>query len=81
MAAAIHLLASPGPNGPLARAHSALHGCRKTLYTIAVSALNSVAVIGWPLFDIAARRHTSLLWLSALKRSSGALLVYLGVQV
>lgn len=79
--AAIGLSLSPGPNGLLALTHGALHGRRRTLFTIAGGALGFVAVIGLSMFGIGALLKTSLLWLTVLKWVGGAYLVWLGIQV
>ena len=72
---------SPGPNSLLALTHGALHGWRRTLFTIAGGALGFVVLIGLSLFGISALLKTSALWLVALKWVGGAYLVWLGVQV
>jgi len=79
--AAIGLSLSPGPNGLLALTHGALHGRRRTLFTIAGGALGFVVVIGLSMFGIGALLKTSLLWLTVLKWAGGAYLVWLGFQV
>ncbi len=79
--AAIGLSLSPGPNGLLALTHGALHGRRRTLFTISGGALGFVAVIGLSMFGIGALLKTSLLWLTVLKWAGGAYLVWLGIQV
>jgi homoserine/homoserine lactone efflux protein len=72
---------SPGPNSLLALTHGALHGWRRTLFTIAGGAVGFVALIGLSLFGISALLKTSPLWLVALKWLGGGYLVWLGVQV
>jgi len=79
--AAVGLSLSPGPNGLLALTHGALHGPRKTLYTISGGALGFVAVIALSMYGISALLKTSLMWLLVLKWVGGAYLVWLGVQV
>ena len=79
--AAVGLSLSPGPNGLLALTHGALHGPRKTLYTISGGALGFIAVIALSMFGISALLKTSLMWLTVLKWVGGAYLVWLGVQV
>lgn len=81
LAAAIGLSLSPGPNGLLALTHGALHGRRRTLFTIAGGALGFVLVIGLSMFGIGALLKTSLLWLTVMKWVGGAYLVWLGIQV
>jgi len=72
---------SPGPNSLLALTHGALHGWRRTLFTIAGGAVGFVVLIGLSLFGISALLETSALWLVALKWVGGGYLVWLGVQV
>ena len=79
--AALGLSLSPGPNGLLALTHGALHGRRKTLYTICGGAFGFVVVIALSMFGIGALLQTSLLWLTVLKWVGGAYLVWLGIQV
>ena len=79
--AAIGLSLSPGPNGLLALTHGALHGWRRTLFTIVGGALGFVAVVALSMFGIGALLQTSLVWLTVMKWVGGAYLVWLGVQV
>jgi len=79
--ATIGLSLSPGPNGLLALTHGALHGRRKTMFTIFGGANGLVIVIALSMFGIGALLKTSLLWLTVLKWLGGAYLVWLGVQV
>lgn len=72
---------SPGPNGLLALTHGALHGRRKALYTIFGGVLGFVAVIALSMFGIGALLKASLAWLTILKWTGGAYLVWLGIQV
>ncbi|MBB3178547.1 LysE family translocator [Variovorax sp. Sphag1AA] len=81
LAAAIGLSLSPGPNGLLALTHGALHGRRKTLYTISGGALGFVIVIALSMFGIGALLKASLTWLTVMKWLGGAYLVWLGIQV
>jgi len=81
LVAAIGLSLSPGPNGLLALTHGALHGRRKTLYTIAGGALGFTTVIALSMFGIGALLKTSLVWLAVMKWLGGAYLVWLGIQV
>ncbi|MBP0624134.1 LysE family translocator [Cupriavidus consociatus] len=71
---------SPGPNGMLALTHGAMHGSRKTLFTIAGAVLGFVAVIGLCMFGIGALIKASVLWLTVLKWVGGAYLFWLGIQ-
>lgn len=79
--AAIGLSLSPGPNSLLALTHGALHGRRKTLFTIAGGSVGFVAIVALSLFGIGALLKASLMWLTVLKWVGGAYLVWLGVQV
>jgi threonine/homoserine/homoserine lactone efflux protein len=72
---------SPGPNSLLALTHGALHGWRRTLFTIAGGAVGFVVLIGLSLFGIGALLKASPMGLVALKWVGGAYLVWLGVQV
>jgi len=72
---------SPGPNSLLALTHGALHGWRRTLFTIAGGAVGFVVLIGLSLFGIGALLKASPMGLVALKWVGGASLVWLGVQV
>lgn len=79
--AAIGLSLSPGPNGLLALTHGALHGRRKTLFTIFGGALGFTIVIALSMFGIGALLQASLVWLTVLKAVGGAYLIWLGIQV
>jgi homoserine/homoserine lactone efflux protein len=79
--AATGLSLSPGPNGLLALTHGAMHGRRKTLYTIVGGATGFVIIVGLSMFGIGALLKTSLLWLTAMKWVGGLYLVWLGIQV
>lgn len=81
LVAAFGLSLSPGPNGLLALTHGALHGRRKTLYTIFGGAFGFVAVVALSMFGIGALLKASLVWLSVMKWVGGAYLVWLGIQV
>ncbi len=67
---------SPGPNGLLALTHGALHGRRKALYTIFGGASGFIAVIALSMFGIGALLKASLIWLTVLKWTGGAYLVW-----
>lgn len=77
----IGLSLSPGPNSLLVLTHGALHGNRKTLFTIAGGVLGFVAIIALCMFGIGALIKSSILWLMVLKWVGGAYLVWLGLQV
>lgn len=81
LATSIGMSLSPGPNGMLALTHGAMHGSRKTLFTIAGAVLGFVAVIGLCMFGIGALIKASVLWLTALKWVGGAYLLWLGIQI
>ncbi|MFT3666710.1 LysE family translocator [Piscinibacter sp.] len=81
LAAAIGLSLSPGPNGLLALTHGALHGRRKTLWTIFGGSFGFISVVALSMFGIGALLQASLLWLTVLKWVGGAYLVWLGIQV
>lgn len=79
--AATGLSLSPGPNSLLALTHGALHGRRRTLFTIAGGAVGFVAIVALSMFGIGALLKASLVWLTVLKWVGGVYLVWLGVQV
>ena len=80
-AAALGLSLTPGPNGLLALTHGALHGVRRTLFTIAGGALGFTTIIALSLFGIGALLAASADMLTILKWLGGAYLVWLGIQV
>ncbi|WP_298828127.1 LysE family transporter [uncultured Piscinibacter sp.] len=79
--AALGLSLSPGPNGLLALTHGALHGRRRTLFTIFGGSVGFIVIIALSMFGIGALLKTSLVWLAVLKWLGGAYLVWLGLQV
>lgn len=79
--AVIGLSLTPGPNSLLALTHGALHGHRKTLYTIAGGALGFVALIALSMLGISAVLQASADALTVLKWVGGAYLVWLGIQL
>ena len=81
LAACIGLSLTPGPNGLLALTHGALHGVRRTVFTILGGALGFAAVIALSLFGIGALLAASADLLFWLKLAGGAYLVYLGIVV
>ena len=81
LAASIGISLTPGPNGLLALTHGALHGSRRTLFTIAGGVLGFVAVIALCMFGIGALVKSSLAWLTVLKWVGGLYLAYLGVKL
>ena len=83
----VYLLASgglsltPGPNSLLVLAHGALHGRRRTLWTIAGGALGFALLIGLSMLGIGALLRASADALVLLKWGGGAYLVWLGIQL
>src|SRR5690606_36796489 len=67
LAAAAGLSLSPGPNGLLALTHGAMHGSRKTSFTIHGGPLGFVLVVALCIFGSGARTQSSVHWLTALK--------------
>lgn len=81
LVAAIGLSVTPGPNSLLVLTHGALHGHRRTLYTVAGGALGFLALIALSMLGIGAMLETSAHALIVLKLAGGAYLVWLGVQL
>jgi threonine/homoserine/homoserine lactone efflux protein len=81
LVAVLGLSLSPGPNSLLALTHGALHGSRRTLFTIAGGAVGFVVLIALSMFGIGALIAASAGWLTVLKWAGGAYLVWLGIQV
>lgn len=81
LVAAVGLSLTPGPNSLLALTHGALHGHRRTLYTVAGGALGFVVVIALSMLGIGALLQASSSALLVLKWAGGAYLVWLGVQL
>lgn len=81
LAASIGISLTPGPNGLLALTHGALHGSRRTLFTIAGGVLGFVAVIALCMFGIGALVKSSIVWLTVLKWIGGLYLAYLGAKL
>ena len=79
--AAIGLSITPGPNSFLVLTHGALHGHRRTLWTVAGGALGFSLLIGLSLAGIGALLQASSHALTVLKWLGGAYLVWLGVQL
>ena len=79
--AAVGLSLTPGPNSLLALTNGALHGHRRTLWTVAGGALGFVAVIALSMLGIGALLQASASALLVLKWVGGAYLVWLGVQL
>ena len=81
LVASIGLSLTPGPNSLLVLTHGALHGHRKTLYTVAGGALGFALLIALSMLGIGALLRASADAIVVLKWAGGAYLVWLGVQV
>ena len=81
LVAAIGLSVTPGPNSLLVLTHGALHGHRKTLFTVAGGATGFVALIALSMLGIGALLKASVHALLVLKLAGGAYLVWLGIQL
>ena len=79
LVAAIGLSLTPGPNSLLVLTHGALHGQRKTLFTVAGGAIGFVFLIALSMLGIGAVLQTSANALTILKLVGGAYLVWLGI--
>ena len=81
LVAAFGLSVTPGPNSLLVLTHGALHGHRKTLFTVAGGATGFVALIALSMLGIGALLKASVHALLVLKLVGGAYLVWLGIQL
>ena len=81
LVAALGLSLTPGPNSLLVLTHGALHGHRRTLYTVVGGAVGFVALIALSMLGIGALLQASASALTVLKLLGGAYLVWLGVQL
>ena len=72
---------TPGPNGLLALTHGALHGGRRTLFTITGGLIGFILVIALCMFGIGALVQSSITWLVLLKWVGGLYLAWLGVKL
>jgi len=81
LVAAVGLSLTPGPNSLLVLTHGALHGHRRTLYTVAGGATGFTLLIGLSMLGIGALLQASAGALTLLKWVGGAYLVWLGVQL
>ena len=79
--AALGLSLTPGPNSLLVLTHGALHGQRKTLFTVTGGALGFVVLIALSMLGIGALLQASASALTVLKILGGAYLVWLGIQL
>ncbi|EMO4462593.1 TPA: LysE family translocator [Pseudomonas aeruginosa] len=69
----------PGPNALLVLTHGALHGNRRTLFTIAGGVTGFIGMIALCVLGLGVLLKTSMLWLSALKIVGGLYLIWLGI--
>lgn len=81
LVAAIGLSLTPGPNSLLVLTHGALHGHRRTLFTVAGGAIGFTLVIAMSMVGIGALLKASAHALIVLKLVGGAYLVWLGIQL
>lgn len=81
LAAAFGLALTPGPNSLLVLTHGALHGHRRTGFTVAGGALGFLMLIALSMLGIGALLKASAGALAVLKWAGGAYLVWLGVQL
>ncbi|WP_316225466.1 LysE family translocator [Bradyrhizobium sp. SZCCHNS3052] len=72
---------TPGPSGLLALTHGALHGGRRTLFTIAGGLIGFVLIIALCMFGIGALVQSSITWLVVLKWVGGLYLAWLGIKL
>lgn len=68
----------PGPNALLVLTHGALHGSRKTLFTISGGVLGFAVVLALCALGLGALIQASANWFSALKVAGGLYLIWLG---
>ncbi|HCF2668536.1 TPA: LysE family transporter [Pseudomonas aeruginosa] len=71
----------PGPNALLVLTHGALHGNRKTLFTITGGVIGFIAMIALCVLGLGALLKASMLWLTVLKVVGGLYLIWLGVNI
>jgi threonine/homoserine/homoserine lactone efflux protein len=81
LVAATGLSLTPGPNSLLVLTHGALHGHRKTLFTVTGGAIGFTVLIALSMLGIGALLKTSGDALTMLKLLGGAYLVWLGIQL
>jgi homoserine/homoserine lactone efflux protein len=81
LVAVVGLSFTPGPNSLLVLAHGALHGHRKTLWTVAGGAVGFVTLIALSMLGISALLQAFAGALSVLKWIGGAYLCWLGIQL
>ena len=68
----------PGPNALLALTHGAIHGRRRTLFTISGGVLGFALVLSLCALGLGALIQASAGWFTALKIGGGLYLVWLG---
>ncbi|WP_434577510.1 LysE family translocator [Pseudomonas sp. Z5-35] len=68
----------PGPNALLALTHGAIHGSRKTLFTITGGVLGFALVLSLCALGLGALIQASATWFTALKIVGGLYLIWLG---
>jgi len=81
LVASIGLSLTPGPNSLLVLTHGALHGTRRTLYTVLGGTVGFVTLIALSMLGIGMLLAASAHALQVLKIAGGAYLVGLGIQV
>ena len=81
LVAAVGLSLTPGPNSLLVLTHGALHGHRRTLFTVFGGAIGFIALIALSMLGIGAVLKASAPALTVLKLFGGVYLVWLGIQV
>lgn len=81
LVAAVGLSLTPGPNSMLVLTHGALHGHRRTLFTVSGGVVGFTTLIGLSMLGIGAVLETSASALTVLKLVGGAYLVWLGIQL
>jgi len=79
--AVLGLSLTPGPNALLVLTHGALHGHRRTLFTVAGGAVGFIGLIALSMLGIGALLQTASSALTVLKIVGGAYLVWLGIQL
>lgn len=68
----------PGPNALLALTHGAIHGSRRTLFTISGGVLGFALVLTLCAVGLGALIQASATWFMALKIAGGLYLIWLG---
>ncbi|NVZ22609.1 LysE family translocator [Pseudomonas costantinii] len=68
----------PGPNALLVLTHGAIHGRRKTLFTITGGVLGFAVVLSLCALGLSALIQASTTWFTALKVAGGLYLIWLG---